>query len=95
MTASAWTAGWRCSTAPAPPALQDRETFSVAADAPRYRLFHEPCTMYEAGDLFQRARLFKQVRRAGDNLELAFHSKLTQSFLVHANDRRVGPTHDQ
>lgn len=34
------------------PKLNDSETFSVDADAPRYRLFHEPCTMYEAGDLF-------------------------------------------
>jgi hypothetical protein len=34
------------------PKLKDRETFSVDADAPRYRLFHEACTMYEAGDLF-------------------------------------------
>jgi Domain of unknown function (DUF4261) len=34
------------------PKLKDRETFSVAADAPRYRLFHEPCTMYKVGDLF-------------------------------------------
>jgi hypothetical protein len=35
------------------PELKDRDTFSVDADAPRYRLFHEPCTMYKAGDLFQ------------------------------------------
>jgi Domain of unknown function (DUF4261) len=34
------------------PKLKDRETFSVDADAPRYRLFHEPCTMYKVGDLF-------------------------------------------
>ena len=34
------------------PKLSDRETFSVDVDAPRYRLFHEPCTTYEAGDLF-------------------------------------------
>jgi hypothetical protein len=34
------------------PKLKDRETFSIDADAPRYRLFHEACTMYEAGDLF-------------------------------------------
>jgi hypothetical protein len=34
------------------PKLKDGETFSVDAAAPRYRLFHEPCTMYEAGDLF-------------------------------------------
>jgi hypothetical protein len=34
------------------PTLKDRETFSVDADAPRYRLFHEPCRTYDAGDLF-------------------------------------------
>jgi hypothetical protein len=34
------------------PTLKDRETFSVDAGAPRYRLFHQRCTMYEAGDLF-------------------------------------------
>lgn len=34
------------------PTLNDRETFSVDADAPRYRLFLEPCTRYEAGNLF-------------------------------------------
>lgn len=34
------------------PKLKDRETFGVDADAPRYRLFHEPCTRYEAGNLF-------------------------------------------
>lgn len=34
------------------PMLKDRETFSVDADAPRYRLLHEPCTRYEEGDLF-------------------------------------------
>src|SRR5262245_39371813 len=34
------------------PTLKDRETFSIDADAPRYRLFHEACTAYEAGDLF-------------------------------------------
>lgn len=34
------------------PELNNRETFSVDAEAPIYRLFHELCTMYEAGDLF-------------------------------------------
>ena len=34
------------------PTLQERETFSIDADTPRYRLFHRPCTMYEEGDLF-------------------------------------------
>jgi hypothetical protein len=34
------------------PTLKDGETFSIDADAPRYRLFHEPCTMYEAGNPF-------------------------------------------
>jgi hypothetical protein len=34
------------------PTLKNRETFSIDAAAPRYRLVHEPCTMYEAGDLF-------------------------------------------
>jgi hypothetical protein len=34
------------------PRLKNRETFSVAADAPRYRLFHGPCTLYPAGELF-------------------------------------------
>jgi hypothetical protein len=34
------------------PTLKDRETFSIAADAPRYRLFHEPCKKYEPGNLF-------------------------------------------
>jgi hypothetical protein len=34
------------------PKLKDGESFSVDADAPRYRLFQEPCTMYEASDLF-------------------------------------------
>jgi Domain of unknown function (DUF4261) len=34
------------------PKLNDRETFSVDADAPRYRLFHEACTLYPAGNLF-------------------------------------------
>lgn len=34
------------------PTLKDRETFSIDAAAPRYRLFREPCTMYEPGDLF-------------------------------------------
>jgi hypothetical protein len=34
------------------PTLKERETFSTDADGPRYRLFHEPCTMYEEGDLF-------------------------------------------
>jgi hypothetical protein len=34
------------------PKLKGRETFSIDADAPRYRLFHEACTMYKAGDLF-------------------------------------------
>jgi hypothetical protein len=34
------------------PKLKDRETFSVEADAPWYRLFHEPCSTYPAGDLF-------------------------------------------
>jgi hypothetical protein len=32
--------------------LKDRETFSIDADAPRFRLFHGPCRMYEDGDLF-------------------------------------------
>ena len=34
------------------PCLHDRETFSVGAHATRYRLFHEPCTAFEAGSLF-------------------------------------------
>ncbi len=34
------------------PKLKDRETFSVDADAPRYRLIHEPCRRYAAGSLF-------------------------------------------
>lgn len=34
------------------PTLKDGETFSVAEDAPHYRLFHEPCTRYPEGDLF-------------------------------------------
>ena len=34
------------------PKLKDRETFSVDAQAPRYRLFHASCTMYTVGDLF-------------------------------------------
>jgi hypothetical protein len=34
------------------PKLKDRESFSIDADAPRYRLFHEPCKLYRAGDLF-------------------------------------------
>jgi Domain of unknown function (DUF4261) len=34
------------------PKLNDRETFSVDAAAPRYRLFREPCTMFEPSDLF-------------------------------------------
>jgi hypothetical protein len=34
------------------PTLKDRQTFSIDANAPRYRLFREPCTMYEVGDLF-------------------------------------------
>jgi len=34
------------------PKLKDGETFSTDADSPRYRLFHEPCRMYKAGDLF-------------------------------------------
>jgi len=34
------------------PTLKNGEIFSIDAHAPRYRLFHHPCTMYEAGDLF-------------------------------------------
>lgn len=34
------------------PKLNDRETFSIDSDAPRYRLFREPCSRYEPGDLF-------------------------------------------
>jgi hypothetical protein len=34
------------------PNFNDGETFSIAADAPCYRLFHEDCKRFEAGDLF-------------------------------------------
>jgi hypothetical protein len=34
------------------PKLNDGETFSIDAAAPRYRLFHEPCTKYESGNFF-------------------------------------------
>jgi hypothetical protein len=34
------------------PNFNDGEIFSIAADAPRYRLFHEDCKRFEAGDLF-------------------------------------------
>jgi hypothetical protein len=34
------------------PIFNDGETFSIAADAPCYRLFHEDCNRFEAGDLF-------------------------------------------
>ena len=34
------------------PELNDGETFFIAVDAPRYRLFHEPCTQFEPDDLF-------------------------------------------
>lgn len=34
------------------PTINDRETFSIDASAPRYRLFREPCTKYAADDLF-------------------------------------------
>lgn len=34
------------------PTLNDGETFSIDADAPRYRLSREPCTMFEADNLF-------------------------------------------
>lgn len=34
------------------PTVNDGETFSVNADAPRYRLFREPCTCYVPDDLF-------------------------------------------
>lgn len=34
------------------PKLNDGETFSIDADAPRYRLFGKACTMFEADDLF-------------------------------------------
>ena len=34
------------------PTIDDRETFSVDANAPRYRLFRENCTSYAASDLF-------------------------------------------
>ncbi|MBS0265113.1 MAG: DUF4261 domain-containing protein [Planctomycetes bacterium] len=34
------------------PTLNDGETFSIAADAPRYRLVHESNTRFESDDLF-------------------------------------------
>ena len=34
------------------PAINSGETFSVAAEAPRYRLFREECTMFSADDPF-------------------------------------------
>jgi hypothetical protein len=34
------------------PTLKDRETFSIQSDAPRYRMFHEPCAIYQTDDLF-------------------------------------------
>lgn len=34
------------------PMIDDRDTFSVDAGTPRYRLFHEACTLYAASDLF-------------------------------------------
>lgn len=34
------------------PMIDDGATFSVDTNAPRYRLFHEECTLYAADDLF-------------------------------------------
>ena len=34
------------------PVLGERQTFGTGADAPCYRMTHEPCTQYEAGSLF-------------------------------------------
>jgi hypothetical protein len=34
------------------PTLKNGQTFSLDADSPRYRLFHEPCNIHEKDDLF-------------------------------------------
>jgi hypothetical protein len=49
----------------------------------------------QARDLLQRARLFKEVRRSGNDLQLRFRAKQWQRRAVHGDNRDIVPADDE